>query len=276
MTVYSRASEPLARTSSKLSRLVSRPLTPTTRARRTGISRELLAPFVGSARNARTPSACSRWMSSRNMSGASSEIWIENSAAGSPAATGRRRRRTRRGRPRTGSCASGCPDATDAAPHGEAETTANWRAARSRRSAPGRPPAARTPARRSRSRPPPRRAASRPASRRRQSAPPDQRHHRQLGPVAFEPRRLVAQQERRLDVADLHQRHDREQQRHQQPDGDALRRRTPRQAVVGLGQDRRRAAERERDGRDRRARQQRRPAGCRPDRAPAPAGCRRP
>ena len=37
------------------------------------------APCAGSARNARTPSAWSRWMSIRNMSGASADTWIENS-----------------------------------------------------------------------------------------------------------------------------------------------------------------------------------------------------
>ena len=48
-----------------------------------------------------------------------------------------------------------------------------------------------------------------------------------------------------------------------------------RHAVVDLGQERRRAAERERDRRDRRRAPARRRAGCRPGRASAPAACRR-
>ena len=47
MIVYSRASDPRARTSSNVSRFVSRPVTPVTRARSTGISRDWPAPLPG-------------------------------------------------------------------------------------------------------------------------------------------------------------------------------------------------------------------------------------
>ncbi len=50
VTVYSRASDPRARTSSKLSSVVTRPLTPVIRARSTGMRRDVPAPFAGSFR----------------------------------------------------------------------------------------------------------------------------------------------------------------------------------------------------------------------------------
>ena len=88
---------------------------------------------------------------------------------------------------------------------------------------------------------------------------PDQRrrHRHEDGvadPVAPARRAFVAQQQRRLDEADVQQRHDREQERHEHADADALRRRARRHPVVRLGEDRRRPAERDRDRRDRRLR----------------------
>ena len=86
------ASEPRARTSSKLSSFVSRPRTPVTRARSTGISWDWPAPCAGSARNARTPSAWSRWMSMQEHVGRVLRRPASRTPrAGSPAATGRRR-----------------------------------------------------------------------------------------------------------------------------------------------------------------------------------------
>ena len=102
---------------------------------------------------------------------------------------------------------------------------------------------------------------------------PDERHDRHLRVQSrATPRRLVAQEQRGLDVADLHQRHDGEQQRHEQPDRDALRGGAPRQAVVGFRQDRRRAAERERDAPRAWRAPGTRPAGCRP--SPSASTCR--
>ena len=75
-------------------------------------------------------------------------------------------------------------------------------------------------------------------------------------PVADARRRLIAQQERRLDEPHLQQRHDREQQRHERADHDALHRGADAHHIVGVGQNRRgrrRPRQRERNRADRRA-----------------------
>ena len=75
--------------------------------------------------------------------------------------------------------------------------------------------------------------------------------HADARPVTPPSRRLVAQQQRRLDEPHLQQRHDREQQRDQHADADALHRSAPRDAVMRLRQDRRGRSERERNRGDR-------------------------
>ena len=281
MTVYSRASEPRARTSSKLSRLVSRPLDagdPCAQhrnqlkpARRRAPDRQERADAVGlialdvhqehvRARRARD---CIENSSSRL---ACSDRTPTMKKAPRPTAS----RMTRVWLPGRDRCA---------ARRGAAETTASSRAARPPDQQPCPPAAARAPARRSR------RRHTSPTSQRRR-LPGRQRHERgrhqdHRGPAASSRgrlrRRFVAQQQRRLDEPHLQQRHDREQQRHEHADADALRGGAPRHAVLDVGQQRRRCRAERRSGiaATARAAPARRRAGCPPGRASAPAGGRR-
>ena len=125
--------------------------TPTTRARSTGISCDSPTPCAGSRRNARTPSAWPRWMSSRNMSGESAGDLDRELAE-----------QARLQRPDADDEERAEPDGEqdDArlvagprqvqAPRAAAGTIASSRAARPGRPAPGRPRSARAPARQSR------------------------------------------------------------------------------------------------------------------------------
>ena len=75
-------------------------------------------------------------------------------------------------------------------------------------------------------------------------------HRRHAKPIAPAGRLFVTEQQRRLDVADPQQRHNREQQRHENANRNALRCRVRTHAVLSLGQQRRRRSKRQRDRRD--------------------------
>ena len=86
---------------------------------------------------------------------------------------------------------------------------------------------------------------------------------------------LVAQQQRRLDVPHVEQRHERKQQRDEQADAEALQHGRRGQARRDVDA-RHRAGEERWNRRDRQRRRARRRACCRPGRAPPPARCRSP